>query len=308
MRYTDLLEEVPCNLCGADDAGVVYPPRYEAASVEGLVEAFRSSGEEILVDRLVRCNRCGLQYLSPRLRQDIILESYSAGTDENFVSQVAGRERTFDGCLDIIEKCARPPGRILDVGTAAGSFLHVARKRGWQVAGCEPNRWLCDWGRERYGIPIRPGTVFDLEGNGRGAFDVVTLWDVLEHMPDPKAALLKCRDLLRPGGLLVVNYPDIGSWIARLMGRRWVFLLSVHLYYFTGATVARLLAETGFVPLERRPHFQRLELGYILYRMRPYVPWAHAVGSGAARLLRIERLQIPYWVGQTLILARRPGP
>ena len=78
------------------------------------------------------------------------------------------------------------------------------------------------------------------------------------------------------GGLLVINYPDIGSWIARVMGRSWVFLLDVHLYYFTRVTIRKLLEDAGFDVIRIRPHFQRLGFGYILHRATPYAGVAGA--------------------------------
>src|SRR6266446_3963078 len=303
-RYEDLLETVACNLCGDNNYEVIYPPRYDAADPEEIVNTFRSSGDEILVDRLVRCKQCGLQYLSPRLRQDLVLSGYSEGADEAFVSQVAARERTFAKCLDTIERAAPGRGRILDVGTASGSFLGVAKERGWEVAGCEPNRWLCEWGKQRYGTPIHAGTIFDM-GLSDDSFDVVTLWDVLEHTTDPKAVLSECHRVLRPGGLLVVNHPDINSSVARLMNRKWVFLLSVHLYYFTLNTIQEMLKSTGFRMVERRKHWQSLELGYIFLRMKPYIPWASNLGSKVTNALRLQNLQVPYWMGQVLVLARQ---
>ena len=155
---------------------------------------------------------------------------------------------------------------------------------------------------------IQPGTISDLgpPRNAEASFDVVTLWDVLEHTTDPKSTLQACRRLLKPGGMLVVNYPDIGSWIARGMGRRWVFLLSVHLTYFTPATLERMLRETDLEPFMWKPHIQFLEVGYLLYRLNRYVPWLAPAGSAVARTLHLEKLQLPYWVGQTLVLAKRP--
>ncbi len=98
----------------------------------------------------------------------------------------AGREITFGRCLDMIERVwKRAPGRLLDIGTGGGSFPYIASKRGWKAEGCEPNRWLCEWALENYGLPIRPGTVFDQKYPAK-SYDVVTLWDVLEHTPDPK--------------------------------------------------------------------------------------------------------------------------
>jgi 2-polyprenyl-3-methyl-5-hydroxy-6-metoxy-1,4-benzoquinol methylase len=301
-RYQAMLEHVDCNLCGADDPFVVYPARYEEAKPEEIMETFRSSGDEILVDQMVRCRRCGLQYLNPRLKSDLILTGYSQGTDEAFVSQNEARERTFYKSLDLIEKRRPDKGKLLDVGTAGGAFLGVANQRGWMVSGCEPNRWMAEWGSDHYGINIQSGTIFDMDLPSDD-FDVVTLWDVLEHTPDPKSVLKECRRILKNDGLLVVNYPDIQSIVARLMGRKWVFLLSVHLYYFTPVTIRKMLNETGFEVKKTKLHWQSLELGYILFRMSPYIPWLSKFGIRIAEILGLQRLQIPYWMGQTLILA-----
>ena len=202
-------------------------------------------------------------------------------------------------------RSCRGSGRILDVGTAAGAFLAAARGRGWQVDGCEPNAWLAEWGSRHYGIPIRTGELFD-QSLAPASFDVVTLWDVIEHTPDPTRVIRTVRDLIRPGGLLIVNYPDIGSWIARALGRRWPFLSSVHLYYFTRETMRSLLERHGFDVIEIRAHFQRLELDYLLSRgavvsgsccRAPRVPSRRALASPAARC--------PYWIGQTFVAARK---
>jgi hypothetical protein len=88
------------------------------------------------------------------------------------------------------------------------------------------------------------------------------------------------------------------------MGARWVFLLSVHLYYFDRRTITQLLARCGFDVLEIRPHWQSLELGYVLHRAEPYVPWLARPLSALVRALGLERAVIPYWIGQTRVLAR----
>lgn len=302
--YQSLLETVPCNLCGKDDYRVVYPPRYDLAKPEEIMHTFRSSGDEVLLDQLVRCNNCGLMYLNPRLRSDVVIKGYSEGADEMFVSQVAGRERTFARSLDLIERHRPQRGRILDVGTAGGSFLSVAKARGWQVAGCEPNRWMAEWGSQHYGLDIHPGTIFDMQLEA-DAFDVVTLWDVLEHTPDPAEVLAECQRVLKPGGLLVVNYPDFHSLVGRLMGRRWVFLLSIHLYYFDLATMRAMLKKTGFSMLHHRRHWQSLELGYILFRMQAYLSGLAKLGGKVVEALRLQHFQFPYWMGQVLILAEK---
>lgn len=303
-QYQNLLEHVACNLCGANDYEVVFPAQYQLAKPDELTQSFRSSGDDILVDELVRCRKCHLQYLTPRIKQDIIIDAYSDGSDETFISQAPAREKTFGKCLDIIERAHPTRGRILDVGTAGGSFLSVAKKRGWEVEGCEPNRWLAQWGKDNYGINIHASTIFDMNLADR-SFDVVTLWDVLEHTPDPAKVLREGSRILKPGGLLVVNYPDIGSFVSKLMGRKWVFLLSVHLYYFTPPTIKKMLEQTGFKVLKFKKHWQSLELDYIFYRMRPYLPLLPDLGRKLAAAVGLKKAHVPYWVGQTLVLAKK---
>jgi 2-polyprenyl-3-methyl-5-hydroxy-6-metoxy-1,4-benzoquinol methylase len=301
------LEDVPCNICGSVESYVLQPARYDIASLEetDFTRTFSSSSDERLNHQLVACARCGLQYVSPRLRADAVLEAYAGGTDQPFVSQARGREITFGKCMDLIERVwNRAPGRLLDIGTGGGSFPFMASKRGWKVEGCEPNRWLCEWAQNNYGLPIRPGTVFD-QNYPAASYDVVTLWDVLEHTPDPKTEVRETYRLLKEDGLLVINYPDIGSWIARAMGRSWVFLLDVHLYYFTRTTMRTLLEDAGFEIVRIRPHYQRLALGYVLQRATPYVGAPARLAAGAFRRLGIAERQVPYWMGQTLVIARK---
>jgi SAM-dependent methyltransferase len=271
-----------------------------------LAVRFKSSSDEALRDPLVECVSCGLQFVNPRLRPDVILGGYRDGTDETFVSQAPARERTFAKALNMIEQLAPCRGHLLDVGTAAGSFLHVAAVRGWTVSGCEPNTWLGAWGKRTYGIDIKPGTLFDQHYADR-TFDVVTVWDVLEHTHDPQGLLQECQRVLKPGGLLVVNCPDIGSWISRLMGRHWLMLLSTHLYYFTRQTLGQMLRKVGFMVVRMKPHIQWLELGYVIRRGEPVAGLLARAGGRLVSGVGLASLHVPYWIGQTLVIARRQG-
>ena len=154
-------EDVKCNLCGADDYKILIKSKYEKQRYDDLIDKFRSSGDETLIDQVVQCKKCGLIYINPRLKSEDIVKGYSEGEDENFVSQAKGREITFEKNLKLIEKYYKVKGKILDIGTAGGTFLHVAKKHGWDVYGIEPNKWLCKWGKEKYGIEILPGILFD---------------------------------------------------------------------------------------------------------------------------------------------------
>jgi SAM-dependent methyltransferase len=299
-----VLEHVPCNVCGADDSDIIYPARYADGSARDMVRTFRASGDELLIDRLVRCRHCGLEYVNPRPHAADIVDAYSRGDDPAYVSQVDARERTFSDAIARIESLHPRRGRLLDVGTAAGAFLAAARARGWTVDGCEPNRWMAEWGSQHYGLNIRPGEIFDQDFPPE-SFDVVTLWDVIEHTPDPARVIDHVADLVKPGGLLVVNYPDRGTWLARLLGRRWPFLSSVHLYYFTRSTISRLLESHGFGVVTMTPHVQRLELDYLLSRAEVVSASLAKTSRRLTAMLGLSTRQAPYWIGQTFVAARR---
>src|SRR5262245_42338164 len=161
VSRNEILEHVPCGVCGSDDYDVVHEAQYDRETDVDLVQKFRASGDELLIDQLVKCRECGLQFISPRLRSDLIFSSYADGEDPVYVSQMEARERTFSASLNDIERVLGGRGRLLDIGTAAGGFLAAASARGWQAEGCEPNRWLAEWGIQRYGVRIRPGSVFE---------------------------------------------------------------------------------------------------------------------------------------------------
>ena len=129
--------------------------------------------------------------------------------------------------------------------------------------------------------------------------------DVLEHTGDPQAVLRECNRILKPGGILAINVPDNNSWLHKIMGRRWFFYLSVHLYYFSRKTLRALLNKTGFSLLSRTPHFQLLELGYLLLRLNAYSKLLSRIGLVFVRVFGIEKALIPYWLGQSLFIARK---
>ena len=141
-----MLEHVNCEVCGGNNSTVVYEACAEHQASD-LIAKFRASGDEPLIDRLVRCARCDMQYINPRLRSELILSGYSEGADPTYVSQMPARIKTFARALAGIERQLGKKGRLLDIGTAAGAMLVAARDAGWEAEGCEPNRWLAQWGR-----------------------------------------------------------------------------------------------------------------------------------------------------------------
>lgn len=299
---TSLWEEVSCNLCGSKSSRVKFQGTTDQ-DTEKLLKSYSASGNFVSKETLVECNQCGLIYTSPRLSRELILKGYTETEDPTYVSQARGRILSFSQCLKAVEKYVKE-GSVLDVGAAAGFFLKVAKDKGWKTYGIEPSQYLSGFGNKNYQVGITCGTVETVPSLPEKV-DVVTLWDVLEHTFDPKDVLKRCNRYLKDGGYIVVNYPNIGNWMARLAGRNYWFILSVHLYYFVPKTMKEFLERTGFEVVSSRPHFQWLELGYLLYRLEAYLPAiAKPIGKLVSKL-GLDKTLIPYFAAQTRVIARK---
>jgi SAM-dependent methyltransferase len=305
---TSLFETILCPLCGHDAYKIVKRSRYpKAVTLADLRKTFTASSSHELLDQVVRCCSCSLCYVNPRPQAELIIESYSSAEDPDFVAQNESRIHSFKRAL---RKMLRLEGRrsgdgqrFLDVGCAGGASLVAAKACGFEPVGVEPSRWMADYGRRKYRVDIRDG-ILQPAMFGEETFDIITLWDVLEHSPEPKALLdLICR-LLRPDGTLLLSYPDFRSLVARLLGDRWPFWLSVHILYYDRGTIARQLAGSGFRIRRYLPYWPTLEFGYIADRASSYVPLLKPL-RGIVSALGLRRVPLVYNAGQTIVIAKK---
>jgi len=307
LAESNLFEKIPCALCGGQDFKVLKPSAYpKELDRQHLLSLYKSSSEAKLLDQLVKCEHCQMVQISPRVHQEIILSSYSGAIDPKFIEQDTWRIKTFSRSLKKICKTLNiSPSKnikVLDIGCAGGAFPKEASDAGFSVIGVEPSRWLCVEGKKRYHLDLRPGILEEQEFEPL-SFDIITLWDVIEHLTDPEKTMAKIKTLLKPNGALVVNYPDYGSWQAKIFGKRWPFLLSVHLYYFTPQTISNFFKKCSFEIIETRPHRQSLGLGYVLERASGYFS-IFKLFYKISKILKIENLPFVYNIGQTQVIAR----
>ena len=141
---------------------------------------------------------------------------------------------------------ARAPGtRLLEVGSGEGYLLSALRDEGFEVTGCDVSRSAVERARGTFGLPMLHGELPDL-GLPEASFDVVLLYHVLEHTPDPASLLATVREVLRPGGLAIVEVPNLDSARMRTPGgRRHILDVPFHQVHFTPAGLRRLLARQG---------------------------------------------------------------
>ncbi|MBI3986706.1 MAG: class I SAM-dependent methyltransferase, partial [Lentisphaerae bacterium] len=242
-------DDVPCLLCDAPRTGVF--------------DALAS---------LRVCGRCGHVFAHPLPSETELAAFYSRRAKyDAWLENETAREAMWRRRLALILPRVPHKGRLLDIGAGTGQFLKQAREHFEQVAGTEISDSAIRIGRDRYGLDIRHGTLSTLEFD-TGSFDLITLFHVLEHVGDPGRVVARCRDLLKPGGVLVLAVPnERGLARQRLLGvLKFALRLArlrrfrhfgwkgiprialdgtqdeIHLSYFTAHSLTGLLDRTGF--------------------------------------------------------------
>ena len=197
-----------------------------------------------------------------------------------------------------LPKCG---AKVLDIGTAGGAFLDAAKNFGYDAYGMEPSSYLVTKGQRR-GLQIEQGTI-DTHNFKPLTFDLICLWDVIEHLTDPKKSLLKIRELLKPNGVLLINYPDISTWQAKLFGKKFWWIISVHLTHFSPKTLKKICSLTGFEVISLKPYWQTLEFGYLVNMAIHYkVPFAKFLSGFLPHFIR--EIPFPYYASQTTAIMR----
>ncbi|MBA3886409.1 MAG: class I SAM-dependent methyltransferase [Acidobacteria bacterium] len=262
--------EVACALCGARDAVRLY------TKFDWGIE---------------RCRRCGLAYANPRAPEEAILARYSSEYFWNEYLPAIGAPGGHVDVAFIDERHApmlalireRAPGAhsLLEVGCGAGLFLKAASRAGWEAAGLELSAEGAAFARDRLDLDVRAERA-EAMSFPAGAFDVAVMFDVIEHLFDPRAVLEATRRALKPGGVLVVSTPNYDALSRVALGSDWAVLSPLeHLYYFTETTLGRMLESCGFSGVT----FERRFAGWGLTETMNH-QYTHAPGSWRQRVYR----------------------
>ena len=225
------METSSCPLCGDDRAHFF---RRAACPRRGITEEYT----------YVRCSGCTLVRLDPFPTAGSLDACYDTDYESEWGSQRGLKQRVENLLVKRLPR--KPPGRLLDVGCGTGAYLFEMERLGWDVTGVD--RYATQFSHRAIHPAVRQADLLDAGLPGE-SFDVVTLWWVIEHLPDPLAVLREVRRVLKPSGAVVLATCGIDSWEARVFGSFWHHLLPPeHVCHFSPATLGRALSASGFTP------------------------------------------------------------
>ncbi|MDR1079917.1 MAG: class I SAM-dependent methyltransferase [Deltaproteobacteria bacterium] len=258
--------------------------------------------------RHVRCPSCGLIYVSLILREDVMLRYWREELAWMSVLNSGPQEELdrlkFAYGLEAAEawrKGAAGPGKLLDMGAGNGTFVRVAGEMGWNATALEINtesaQSMLDEGIR---VIVKPLEISDLP---HGSFDLVTLWEVLEHLAEPRQTLASIAPLFSEGGLLLILVPNAGSLVTRILHEKSnTFGGHSHLNHFTAESLARLLESLGYEILEMETLLT--ELGAINNHLDFQDPYLGEATS-FSKDLTPEMIHDRMWGSRLFVLARR---
>ncbi len=317
-----------CPICGCE----AFTPLFQVPFPEHSRRPGRGFALDVVLDvpawRIVRCHDCTVGYPNPRPTPGAIRDYYARQAEpsdwevENYVEiPPKARASWMDFAARLTALRGGTPGRLLEIGCAAGWLLHGARRLGWEVEGIEASPKFQRYAASTLSLPVHLGTL-ETVPLAPGRFDVIVMTDVIEHLVDPVADLRRIRELLVPGGHLVLATCDLGSWFARFWGLEWRQIVISHTFYWTRRSMLRALAAAGFrverfsEPRYWHPRAGKAALGWVRevakllarsFLLKTYVPLAtrSAAVRGLVRALsggRLDHTGILYRVGDQPVL------
>lgn len=207
---------------------------------------------------IVRCVQCGFIFVNPRYSQSDVPNIYSdwfdastSGNNErkNYDETEVGDKSRFKKDIEVIETF-KLPGILLDIGCGLGYFLDAGVSRGWKVYGLDASGYAIDVCQSKGHGNVQSG-LFSASRYTKEQFDVITAFDVFEHVLDPNVFLRDAFSLLKDDGLLVLAVPNVRSMGGRFLGKRWSqYIIPEHLNFFSTVTIKKILNKNGFSVIE----------------------------------------------------------
>ena len=275
------LSSTRCAICNTPgNAAELYSANFDLLALNPVVFSARRLPDQIHY-RLVKCNTCGLVRSDPIAPPEVLAKLYQQSTF-TYTEEVANLKRTYGHYLAELVTYGAQKKALLEIGCGNGFFLEEALAQGYQhVQGVEPSQEAVLGASST----VRPNILCDIVRPGLFVpeqFDVVCMFQVLDHIPDPGILLEECFKVLKSGGLVLCLNHNVESWSARLLKDRSPIIDIEHTYLYSPATLSRLFEVYGFNVRRVGPVYNR----YTLYYLVRLVPLSMILKSWLLQLLK----------------------
>jgi 2-polyprenyl-3-methyl-5-hydroxy-6-metoxy-1,4-benzoquinol methylase len=250
-----------------DDFNVLFDYRMEGHDSQEGVEGYLVPGKEW--GRHVKCKNCHLIYMNPMEKVSKTNEYYFKAKNTHAPTIRESYLKTAESQVRLIQKYAIGTN-LLDIGCAQGFFLYNASKAGYTTKGIEISQDAAEYAIMEFGLDIEAKPFEELRFP-ENHFDVVTLWQVLEHVPYPLTVLKEVHRILKPGGLLVVSTPDIGGIPAKILRKKWWDIKRLHINQFSTKTLTDILQNGEFKNISSVSYRGFVSLSILLTMMLKYL-------------------------------------
>jgi len=237
--------------------------------------------------KVTECNKCGFVFIPQFYRQQIPYENYR---DEEVLESVRRgnnyiKIRRHKLRLKLIKKYAKS-GKLYDIGVGWGHFLYTAKLMGFDASGVEISELMHHYATTDLKLDVVHDNFFNL-GLPSDNWDVATMWDVLEHINEPDKAIEKVWDILKPGGYLVLQVPQIDSKVARKQKGKWSMMSIEHINYFSKKSIKTLLEAKGFEVVKYKSSYE-LKL-FLMFTVLPWLKRKKASSDKKPTITNSER-------------------
>lgn len=262
-----------CSVCGESAYKIWYQPRHSRGPI-------------------VQCALCGFVYVSRLQSSKAIIEdgpvldggaedlltssdvTVIKGTPEEtlieqYKNEIDAKTANAQDALRRLSPFALTRGKILDIGCFCGIFLNSARSDGWEPYGLEPLVMPAIYARGFFGLDVKTDTL----KNGlypTNFFDAITAFQVFEHLLHPEVEIKKIREILKPGGALLIEVPNIETLSVKIFGAKHRHYVHDHISFFSPKTTSLLLTQFGFKVRSVYYPARVLSIGYLIWWMSKF--------------------------------------
>jgi len=256
-----LFEYRNCPNCGQDCYTVLFDSNMRKSDFhQGIESVYMLPGDKY--GRHVKCQNCQLVYVNPIIREDKLKEDYSQMNNIDAAIVRGSRLRAAKSQLRLINKYINGTS-FLDIGCGEGFFLSTAASAGYSTKGIEISQDAVAYAKREFGLDIEARAFEELQ-LPENYFDVVTLWQVLEHLPRPLDILNEAHRILKPGGLIAASTPNIEGMPSNILRRRWWNIRTIHINQFSTKTLTGILKNAGFRNISSASYTESISLLMLL--------------------------------------------